>query len=82
MTGYMVSVTIRGTEDAVHRLVLQHRRVTFTLLSSALPQYRWQTLFRVLHDLQEKGLVVLAPLPWDYEIRAESAIACIDGRTR
>ena len=75
MTGYMVSVTVRETEDAVHRLVLQHRRVTFTVLSSALPQYRWQTLFRVLHGLQEKGLVVLAPLPWDYEIRAESAIA-------
>ncbi|MDO8357144.1 MAG: hypothetical protein Q7U76_12205 [Nitrospirota bacterium] len=82
MAGHMVSVTMREIEDAVYQLVAQHRRVTFTLLSSALPQCRWQTLFQVLHDLQEKGLVVLAPLPWDYEIRAEDANARIDGRTR
>ena len=82
MAGYMVSVTMREVEDAVYQLVAQHCRVTFTVLSSALPQYRWQTLFQVLHDLQEKGLVVLAPLPWDYEIRAEDAPARIDGRTR
>ena len=82
MADHKVSVTMREVEDAVYQLVAQHRRVTFTLLSSALPQCRWQTLFQVLHDLQEKGLVVLAPLPWDYEIRAEDATARIDGRTR
>ena len=82
MAAHMVEITMREIEDAVHRLVAQRRRLTFTVLSSALPQCRWQTLFQVLHDLQEKGLVVLAPLPWDYEIRAEDAIAGIDGRTR
>ena len=82
MAAYMVSSTMRETEDAVHRLVLQHRRLTFTMLSSAFPQYRWQTLFQVLHDLQERGLVVLAPLPWDYEIRAEDAIARTDEKIR
>lgn len=82
MAGHMVSVTMREIEDAIYQLVAQRRRVTFTLLSSALPQCRWQTLFQVLHDLQEKGLVVLAPLPWDYEIRAEDANARIEGRTR
>ncbi|MCE9536091.1 MAG: hypothetical protein K8R65_06745 [Nitrospirae bacterium] len=78
----MVVVTMREIEDAVHRLVAQHRRLTFTVLSSALPQHRWQTLFQALHDLQEKGLVVLAPLPWDYEIRASDAIVRTDGRPR
>lgn len=82
MADHKVSVTMREIEDAVYQLVAQHRRVTFTVLSSALPQCRWQMLFQVLHDLQEKGLVVLAPLPWDYEIRAEDANARIDGRTR
>ena len=82
MADHMVAITMREIEDAVHQLVAQHRGVTFTALSSALPQYRWQTLFQVLHDLQEKGLVVLAPLPWDYEIRAGGANTRIDGRTR
>ena len=82
MAGHMVSIAMREIEDAVHRLVSQHRRVTFTVLSSAFPQYRWQTLFQVLHELQEKSLVVLAPLPWDYEIRAADAIGRTDGRTR
>ncbi len=82
MAGHIVFATIRESEDAVYQLVAQHRRVTFTMLSSALPHCRWQTLFQVLHDLQEKGLVVLAPLPWDYEIRAEDATARIDGRTK
>lgn len=82
MAAHMVEITMREIEDAVHRLVAQHRRVTFTVLSAALPQCRWQMLFPVLHDLQEKGLVVLAPLPWDYEIPAEAANARIDGRTR
>ena len=65
MAGHMVAVTMEDIQDAVHRLVAQHRRLTFTVLSSALPQHRWQTLFQVRHDLQEKGLVVLASLPWD-----------------
>ncbi len=82
MAAHMVEITMREIEDAVHRLVAQRRRLTFTVLSSALPQCRWQTLFQVLHDLQEKGLVVLVPLPWDYEIRAADAIAQTDGRTR
>lgn len=83
MHGHVASVMTQDIiEDAVHRLVSQRRRVTFTVLSSAFPQYRWQTLFQVLHDLEAKGLVVLAPLPWDYEIRVEAAIARTDGRTR
>ena len=82
MASHMISVRMREIEHAVYQLVAQHRRVTFTLLSSALPQCRWQTLFQVLHDLQEKGLVVLAPLPWDYEIRAADAIVRIDGSPR
>lgn len=76
----MPSIMTQDIEDAVHRLVLQQCRVTFTVLSYAFPQHRWQTLFQVLHDLQEKDLVVLTPLPWDYEIRAQEEIARTDGR--
>ena len=82
MAGHMASVSMRDIEYAVYRLVAQHRLLTFTVLSSAFPQCRWQALFQALHDLQEKGLVALVPLPWDYEIRAEDAIARTDGRTR
>lgn len=80
MAGHMASVMTQDIEDAVHRLVLQHRRVTFTVLSYAFPQHKWQALFQVLHYLQEKDLVVLTPLPWDYEIRAQEEMARTDGR--
>jgi hypothetical protein len=81
MAGHMISVMTQDIEDAVHRLVSQRRRVTFTVLWHAFPQDTWQTLFQVLHQLQEKDLVVLAPLLWDYEIRAQEEIAGTDGRT-
>ena len=74
MAGHMTSVMTQHIESAVHHLVSQRRRVTFTVLSHAFPQYTWQTLFQVLHHLQEKDLVVLAPLLWDYEIRAQEVI--------
>jgi hypothetical protein len=67
-------------ESAVHRLVSQRRLVTFTVLSHAFPQLTWQMLFQVLHYLQEKDLVVLAPLRWDYEIRVRKELARADGR--
>ncbi|MBU6479267.1 MAG: hypothetical protein KGS09_01825 [Nitrospirae bacterium] len=78
----MTSVITQQIESAVHHLVSQRRRMTFTLLSYAFPQYTWQTLFQVLHRLQEKDLVVLVPLLWDYEIRIQEEIAANDGRTR
>lgn len=81
MTGHMSSVMKQHIEQAVHHLVSQLRRVSFTMLSHAFPQYTWQTLFQVLHRLQERGLVVLAPLLWDYEIYAQEGIAPTDGRT-
>jgi hypothetical protein len=77
----MAPVMTRDIEDAVHRLVLHRRRVTFTVLSYAFPQYRWQTLFQVLHCLQEKNLIVLVPLLWDYEIRVQKVIARTDERS-
>ena len=80
MAGHATPVMPRGIEHAVHHLVLQHQRITFTILSQAFPQYTWQTLFQVLHDLQEKDLVILAPLLWDYEIRAQEGIARIEER--
>ncbi len=80
MTSHTISVTPQGIEAAVHRLVSERRRVTFTVLSDAFPQCTWQTLFQVLHYLQEKDLVVLAPLQWDYEIRVRKEIARTDGR--
>lgn len=82
MAGQMTSVITQQIESAVHHLVSQRRRMTFTLLSYAFPQYTWQTLFQVLHRLQEKDLVVLVPLLWDYEIRIQEEIAANDGRTR
>lgn len=82
MAGHMTSVITQQIESAVHHLVSQRRRMTFTLLSYAFPQYTWQTLFQVLHRLQEKDLVVLVPLLWDYEIRIQEEIAANDGRTR
>ena len=81
MGGQMNPVMTQHIESAVHRLVSQRRRVTFTMLSYAFPQYTWQTLFQVLHHLQEKDLVVMAPLLWDYEIRAQEEIARTDRRT-
>ena len=77
----MTSIMTQDIEDAVHRLVLQRRRLTFTVLSHAFPEHTWQTLFQVLHDLQEKDLVVLTPLLWDYEICVHEDIARTDGRT-
>jgi hypothetical protein len=81
MASHMPSVMTQQIESAVHRVVAQRRQVTFTVLSHAFPQYTWQTLFQVLHHLQEKDLVVLAPLLWDYEIRAQEEVAQTDGRT-
>lgn len=81
MTSHMTSVVTQDIEDAVHRLVSQRRRLTFTMLSHAFPQYTWQTLFQVLRYLQEKDLVVLTPLLWDYEICVQEEIARTDGRT-
>lgn len=78
----MASVITQQIESAVHHLVLQRRRMTFTVLSYAFPQYTWQTLFQVLHRLQEKELVVLVPLLWDYEIRIQEEIAGTDGRSK
>jgi hypothetical protein len=77
----MISIMMQDIENAVHRLVSQRRRLTFTVLSHASPQYRWQTLFQVLHYLQEKDLVVLTPLLWDYEICAQEEIARTEGKT-
>jgi hypothetical protein len=81
MAGHMTSVMTQDIEDAVHRFVLQRRRLTFTMLSHAFPQYTWQTLFQVLHQLQEKDLVVLIPLLWDYEICAQEELVRIDEGT-
>ena len=79
--GHMTSVMTQDIEDAVHRFVSQRRRLTFTVLSHAFPQCTWQTLFQVLHHLQEKDLVVLTPLLWDYEICAQEEIVRTDGGT-
>lgn len=73
MIGPMISVVTHDRETAVYRLVLQRRRLTFTVLSHAFPHYTWQTLFQVLHSLQQKGLVALTPLLWDYEICVQAA---------
>ena len=81
MAGHMAPVISQDIKHAVHHLVLQRRRVTFTILSHAFPQYTWQTLFQVLHYLQKEGLVVLLPLSWDYEIRAQEDIVRTEGRT-
>ena len=81
MAGHMTSVMTQDIEDAVHRFVLQRRRLTFTMLSHAFPQSTWQTLFQVLHHLQEKDLVVLIPLLWDYEICAQEEIVRTDEGT-
>ena len=80
MADHTNSVMTQDIEDAVHRLVSQRRRLTFTVLSHTFPQYTWQTLFQVLHYLQEKDLVVLTPLLWDYEICVQEEIARTDGR--
>jgi hypothetical protein len=80
MTSHTISAMPQGIESAVHRVVSERRRVTFTVLSHAFPQYTWQTLFQVLHYLQEKELVVLAPLRWDYGIRVQERIVRTDGR--
>jgi hypothetical protein len=80
MTSHTISAMPKGIESAVHRVVSERRRVTFTVLSHEFPQYTWQKLFQVLHFLQEKDLVVLAPLRWDYEIRVRRNIARTDGR--
>jgi hypothetical protein len=81
MAVHVTSAMTQHIESAVHHLVSQRRRVTFTVLSHAFPQYTWQTLFQVLHHLQEKDLVVLVPLLWDYEIRAPEATTRTDGRS-
>jgi hypothetical protein len=77
----MISVVTQEIEEAVYRLVLQRRRVTFTVLSHALPHYTWHTLFQVLHSLQQKDLVALTPLLWDYEICARETIVRTEGRS-
>ena len=81
MASHMIAVVTQEIERAVYRLVSQRRRVTFTVLSHALPQYTWQTLFQVLHSLQQKGLVAMTPLLWDYEICVQEAVVPVEGKT-
>jgi hypothetical protein len=52
----------------IRELVDLEGMLTFTTLSTRLPDCRWITLFRALNHLEKQRVIRLIPIPWDYEI--------------
>lgn len=55
-------------EHRVREVVTQERTLTFTALTTTLPDCLWISLLRVLNHLKKRRVIQLIPLPWDYQI--------------
>lgn len=63
------SANERRIEASIVMLCLSHhQRMLFSDLAEALPEYRWQLLFKALGLLSLQRRVTLVPEGWDYEI--------------
>lgn len=55
-------------EHRIREIVTRERTLTFTTLTTTLPDCRWINLLRALNNLEKQRLIQLIPLPWDYQI--------------
>ena len=60
-------------EKKIRELVDLERVLTFTALTTRLPDCRWIILFRALNHLEKQRAIRLIPIPWDYQICAASS---------
>lgn len=62
----------RALENRLYGLICANGKISFTSLANLLPEHRWISLFKALHSLERQQVVILTPLPWDYEISARA----------
>ncbi len=55
-------------ESQILAVLCEHRKLTFTSLADAVPEYRWRELFGALNRLRKRQQIELSTLPWDYEV--------------
>src|SRR2546427_4093053 len=55
-------------EGRILSLLRERKRLTFLSMAEALPEYRWHLLLTGLNRLQDRGLVEVSALQWDYEV--------------
>lgn len=61
-------------EQRIRELVDLEGELTFTALTTKLPDCRWISLFRALSQLEKQRVIRTIPIPFDYQIcRASSA---------
>lgn len=58
----------RLIEQRIFALAYRYRRLMFSELAAALPDYTWHQLFVALSILQHMGRIQMAAHRWDYEI--------------
>lgn len=58
----------RPIEERILALARRNRRLMFSELEAALPDYTWHQLFVALNILQQMGRIQMAAHRWDYEI--------------
>jgi hypothetical protein len=58
----------RLIEQRILALACRHRRLMFSELAAALPDYTWCQLFVALSILQQIGRIQMTVHRWDYEI--------------
>ena len=58
----------RPIEERILALARRNRRLMFSELEAALPDYTWHQLFVALSILQQTGRIQMAAHRWDYEI--------------
>ncbi len=58
----------RLIEQRILALACRYRRLLFSDLAAALPDYTWHQLFVALSILQQMGRIRMAVHRWDYEI--------------
>jgi len=60
---------VADIEKQILDLLRANRRLMFSQIADALPEYTWRILLKALNRLRERRQVALLAYPWDYEIR-------------
>ena len=55
-------------EHEIMRTLQQNGRMSFTVLSELMSQYRWHELLSGLNRLRDRGCIDVASFRWDYVI--------------
>lgn len=66
-------------ELRIRELVNRERMLTFTVLTTKLPDCRWINLLRALNRLEKQRVIRMIPLPWDYQIFASTSAGSAPG---